>query len=121
VFEPVPYTEYDQARRGHFLVAPGTVAMAWARTIKLFDALWRPRLTRAFEIAKKGATAKGTVLSSLRQRQPHELRVRTRGRAHFSSVPNRQAWPGAVGPRFYENPGAASAPPYGRQAELGTT
>ena len=57
VFEPVPYAEYGLPA-GHWRQ---TVATGNARTIIYFDALWRPRLTRTFDLAHEGATAK-TVL-----------------------------------------------------------
>ncbi len=57
IFEPVPYAEYDLPA-GHWRQ---TVATGNARTVIYFDALWRPRLTRSFDLANEGATAK-TVL-----------------------------------------------------------
>ncbi len=57
VFEPVTFSEYGLPA-GHWRQ---TVSTGNARTIIYFDALWRPRLTRTFDIANEGGTAK-TVL-----------------------------------------------------------
>ena len=88
VFEPVPYAEYDLPA-GHWRQ---TVATGNARTIIYFDALWRPRLTRSFDLANEGATAK-TVLRSFDMD----------GRTTFESYPAR-----AIGSVTASAPGSAT-------------
>ncbi len=73
-FEQVPSAEYGLPA-GHWRQ---TVITGNARTIRYFDAMWRPVLTRVFDIAQESATAKVT----LRRFDPD-------GRPLFESYPQR--------------------------------